>query len=91
MEMHQIRYFLAVVERLNFTRAAERCNVTQPAMTRAIQQLEAELGGLLLRRERNRIHLTDLGRLVLPHLREVFANTESACSTARGGSTRAVS
>src|SRR5271167_780593 len=83
MEMRQIRYFLAVVERLNFTRAAERCNVTQPAMTRAIQQLEAELGGLLFRRERNRIHLTDLGRLVLPHLRDVSANTEFARSTAK--------
>lgn len=36
MEMHQIRYFLAVCEVLNFTKAAESCNVTQPALTRAI-------------------------------------------------------
>jgi DNA-binding transcriptional LysR family regulator len=40
MEMHQIRYFLAVCETLNFMRAAEQCNVTQPALTRAIQKLE---------------------------------------------------
>ena len=40
MEMHQIRYFLAVAETLNFTRAAEKCNVTQPALTRAIQKLD---------------------------------------------------
>ena len=46
MEMHQIRYFLAVCENLNFTRAAEQCHVTQPALTRAIQKLEDELGGL---------------------------------------------
>lgn len=82
MEMHQIRYFLAVAETSNFTRAAERCNVSQPAMTRAIQNLEAELGGLLLRRERNLTHLTDLGRLVLPHLSDVFNELESARTTA---------
>ena len=43
MEMHQIRYFLAVCDCLNFTRAAETCNVTQPALTRAVQKLEEEL------------------------------------------------
>jgi len=37
MEMHQVRYFLAVSDTLNFTRAAEHCNVSQPALTRAIQ------------------------------------------------------
>jgi DNA-binding transcriptional LysR family regulator len=71
MEMHQIRYFLAVCETLNFTRAAEQCNVTQPALTRAIQKLEEELGGLLFRRERHLTHLTDLGRLVRPQLEQV--------------------
>ena len=69
MEMHQVRYFLAVCKTLNFTRAAERCNVAQPSLTRAIQKLEEELGGPLFRRERNRTHLTELGRLMLPHLR----------------------
>ena len=44
MEMHQIRYFLAAARTLNFTRAAEECNVAQPSLTRAIQQLEQELG-----------------------------------------------
>ena len=52
MEMHQVRYFLAVARMLNFTRAADECNVTQPSLTRAIKQLEAELGGDLFRRER---------------------------------------
>ena len=64
MEMHQVRYFLALCETLNFTRAAQRCNVAQPSLTRAIKNLEEELGGPLFRRERNRTHLTDLGRLV---------------------------
>ena len=44
MEMHQVRYFLATVSELNFTKAAEKCNVTQPSLTRAIKQLEHELG-----------------------------------------------
>ena len=42
MEMHQIRYFLAVSETLNLTKAAERCNVTQPSLTRAIKALEMQ-------------------------------------------------
>jgi DNA-binding transcriptional LysR family regulator len=83
MEMRQVRYFLAVAGTLNFTRAAERCNVSQPALTRAIQQLEEELGGLLLRRERKLTHLTDFGRLIEPHLRQLSTDAEAAKSTAR--------
>jgi LysR family hydrogen peroxide-inducible transcriptional activator len=78
MELHEIRYFLAVNETRNFTRAAERCNVTQPALTRAIQKIEAEFGGLLFARERGNTHLTELGRLVLPHLEEVMDRTKAA-------------
>lgn len=78
MEIHEIRYFLAVCRTLYFTRAAERCNVTQPALTRAIQKLEDELGGLLFSRERGNTHLTELGRLMQPHLEEVMARTLAA-------------
>jgi len=83
MEMHQVRYFLAVADTLNFTRAAELCNVSQPALTRAIQQLEEELGGLLLRRERKLTHLTDFGRLIQPHLHQLFSDAEAAKTTAK--------
>jgi DNA-binding transcriptional LysR family regulator len=83
MEMHQIRYFLAVCDTLNFTRAAEQCNVTQPALTRAIQKLEEEFGGLLFRRERHLTHLTDLGRLMRPQLEQVWRQTETAKTTAK--------
>src|SRR5690349_15848390 len=83
MELHEIRYFLAVCETRNFTRAAEACNVTQPALTRAIQKLEAELGGLLFTRERSNTHLTELGRVLLPHLQEVATRTEVARQSAR--------
>src|SRR2546423_1286576 len=83
MEMHQVRYFLAVCETLNFTRAAEICNITQPALTRAIQRLEEGLGGLLLRREHNLTHLTDFGRLIRPHLEQLMADAEAATTTAK--------
>ena len=83
MEMHRVRYFLAVADTLNFTRAAEQCHVSQPSLTRAIQQLEEELGGLLLRRERKLTHLTDFGRLLEPHLRQLAADAEAAKTTAK--------
>jgi len=78
MELHQIRYFLALAEVLNFTRAAEKCGVSQPSLTRAIKSLEKELGGQLVRRERNRTHLTELGRMVKPRLEQALSLTELA-------------
>jgi DNA-binding transcriptional LysR family regulator len=78
MEMQQVRYFLALARELNFTRAAESCNVTQPALTRAIQALEAELGGRLFHRERNQTHLSDLGRLMLPYIQSIQAHADAA-------------
>ena len=83
MEMHQVRYFLAMARSLNFTRAAEECNVTQPSLTRAIQKLEEEFGGSLFRRERSRTHLTDLGRLMLPHLERTYDAAQAAKMLAR--------
>lgn len=81
--MHQIRYFLAVCETLNFTRAAESCNVSQPSLTRAIKGLEDELGGPLFRRERNNTHLTGLGEMMRPHLMQVLIETEAARERAK--------
>lgn len=78
MEMHQIRYFLAVSRTLNFTHAATECNVSQPALSRAIKQLEEELGGDLFRRERSLSHLTELGRMMLPLLTQAFDTATSA-------------
>ena len=72
MEMHQVRYFLALAEELNFTRASEQCNVTQPSLSRAIKLLEEELGGPLFSRERESTHLTELGNLVCPHLQSLY-------------------
>ena len=78
MEMHQVRYFLAVTRTLNFTRAADECNVTQPSLTRAIKQLEAELGGDLFRRERPAAQLTELGQRMHPLLRQCYEAASGA-------------
>ncbi len=78
MEMYQVRYFLAVARLLNFTRAAEECHVAQPSLTRAIKQLEGELGGELFRRERNLTHLSELGHRVLPLMKQCFDSAQTA-------------
>jgi DNA-binding transcriptional LysR family regulator len=78
LEMHHIRYFLALSETLNLTKAAERCNVSQPALSRAIKDLETELGGELLRRERTLSHLTELGQRMLPMLRQCYETAFAA-------------
>jgi DNA-binding transcriptional LysR family regulator len=83
MEMHQIRYFLVLCEELNFTKAAERCNVAQPSLTRAIKLLEDEFGGLLVHRERANTHVTELGRMIRPHLAEVYESAQLARSEAK--------
>ena len=78
MEMHQIRYFLAVSEFLNFTRAAEECHVAQPSLSRAVKKLEEELGGDLFRRERGQTHLTELGRKMQPLLQQAYDSAVAA-------------
>jgi DNA-binding transcriptional LysR family regulator len=82
MEMHQVRYFLAAVSELNFTKAAEKCNVSQPSLTRAIKQLEGELGGDLFRRERPQAQLTELGQRMLPLLKQCYESALGARSLA---------
>lgn len=78
MEMHQIRYFLAVARLLNFTRAAEECHVAQPSLSRAVIKLEEELGGDLFRRERSQTHLTELGRKMQPLLQQAYDSAVEA-------------
>lgn len=89
MEIHQVRYFLAVCEHLNFTQAARKCHVTQPSLTRAIQQLEKQFGGYLFHRERSQIQLTELGKIVLPYLSEVWEQTQVAKRQAKDFAARA--
>lgn len=82
MELYQIKYFLALCETVNFARAAEKCGVSQPSLTRAVQKLEREFGGILIRRERRHTHLTELGHLVRPMLEEVLAYAARAKTAA---------
>ncbi|MDX2264931.1 MAG: LysR family transcriptional regulator [Hyphomicrobiales bacterium] len=78
MEMHQVRYFLALCETRNFTRASEQCNVSQPSLSRAVRMLEEEFGGPLLYREPGNIHLSELGRIVKPYLDQFYMQAENA-------------
>jgi DNA-binding transcriptional LysR family regulator len=62
MELRHLRYFVAVAEELNFTKAAEKLRLAQPSLTRQIHNLEEELGVRLLNRSKSRVSLTDEGR-----------------------------
>ena len=82
MQMHQIRYFLALCEERNFTRAARRCGVSQPSLTNAIIGLERELGGALFQRKPT-IALTVLGHAVHPYLQCIAENADHARGAAQ--------
>ena len=82
MEMHQVRYFLALCEVGSFTRAAHRCGVTQPSLTNAIRALERELKGTLFHRK-PKVELTDLGRIIRPHLQDIARNAQVVQELAR--------
>ncbi len=77
MEMFQVRYVLAAARVLNFTKAAALCNVSQPALTKAVSTLDAELGAQLFHREGRKILLSDFGRTLLPHLQLILNETEA--------------
>jgi len=71
LEIRRVQYFIALSETLNFTRAAETCNVAQPTLTNGIKKLEEELGGPLVNRERANTHLTELAASQLSEKKRV--------------------
>ena len=83
MELTQIRYFLEVANTLNFTSAAEACAVSQPALSKAIQKLEATLGDDLFDRSSQQVTLTDFGRTMLIHLERIEDSRRKARDAAR--------
>jgi LysR family transcriptional regulator, hydrogen peroxide-inducible genes activator len=82
MQLHQIRYFLALCEERSFTRAARRSRVSQPSLTNAIATLEEELGGALFQR-RPLVALTTLGHAVYPYFERIAENADAAREAAR--------
>src|SRR5947209_18122795 len=76
MELHQLRYFVAVAQAGNFSRAAERCHVSQPSLSQQIQKLERRLGRPLLNRLGRRAVLTDAGRQLLDRATAILAAVE---------------
>jgi DNA-binding transcriptional LysR family regulator len=83
MEMHQVRYFLAAAKTLSFTRAAEACHVSQPALTTAIKKLEGQLGSPLFHREGRQVALTEFGRRMQPHLSQILEQAKAAETVAK--------
>jgi len=78
MELYQLRYFVAVAEQGNFTRAAERLRLAQPALSQQMKNLEAELGAPLFIRGRRATVLTHAGEVLLGHARALIADAQAA-------------
>lgn len=76
MEMHQLRYFLAIVRGGSITAAAQACNVSQPTLSAQLAKLEDELGGPLFERGRQGARLSARGELFRPHAAEALARLE---------------
>jgi LysR family hydrogen peroxide-inducible transcriptional activator len=78
MELHQLRYFVAVAQLENFTRAAQKCFVAQPSLSQQIQKLEREFGGPLFDRSGRKVRLTDRGRTLFDRAIEILAAVDGA-------------
>jgi LysR family hydrogen peroxide-inducible transcriptional activator len=78
MEIHQLRYFVAVAEEKSFSRAAEKVRIAQPSLSQQIQKLESELGHPLFDRLARRVLLTEAGSGFLPYARRILNELSSA-------------
>jgi DNA-binding transcriptional LysR family regulator len=83
MELRHLRYFVAVAEERNFTRAAQRLNIAQPPLSRQIQQLEENLGVQLLERNSRPLKLTETGKFFYSHAAQLLSQTADLESMTR--------
>src|SRR5690606_10595334 len=83
MELHQLRYFVAVARTRNFSRAAEQCRVAQPSLSQQIMKLEGELGEKLFERTKRAVSLTPAGEVFRRHAERVLDEVELAGESVR--------
>lgn len=83
IDLRYLRYFIAVAEELNFTRAAERLRTVQPSLSQQIRRLEEIVGTPLLYRDKHRVTLTEAGRVFLQESRAMLQQAERAVAHAR--------
>jgi len=83
MELRQLRYFIAVADELNFSRAAERLGIAQPALSRQIAAMERIIGGPLFARSKRHVALTEAGRRLLGEARAALAQVDKAVAVGR--------
>lgn len=83
MEFRQLRYFVTVAEELHFRHAADRLQITQPALSKQIAGLERELAVKLLARTKRTVQLTPAGDVFLDQVRQLLAQTETAIQLAK--------
>jgi LysR family transcriptional regulator, hydrogen peroxide-inducible genes activator len=83
MELHQLRYFCAVVDAGNFTKAAEQEGITQPSLSQQIRRLEQSVGADLFVRQSRTVRLTHAGTLLYPYAQEILRNAKQATQQVR--------
>src|SRR5213593_5206398 len=90
MELRHLRYFLAVGEALNFTKAAAQLRVAQPALSRQVQDLEDEIGVDLMKRSPRGVTLTAEGKLFLDEVRELLRRADESVEKVRAPGSRRI-